>query len=76
MLLIVILCILYFLFIFISLSYVKKLNALVTLILGAEAIIFGSIICFLLFGLNIVRIDLILRCYLSSAIHRLPLTPK
>jgi len=57
--LIVILSVLY-IYRYISLSYVRKLNALVTHILGAEAIIFGSIICFLLFGLNIVRIGLIL----------------
>ncbi|KAM8711823.1 hypothetical protein ACLKA7_012347 [Drosophila subpalustris] len=35
-------------------GYVRKMNALVTNILGAEAIIYGSIICLLLFDLNIM----------------------
>ncbi|XP_062135361.1 odorant receptor 43a isoform X1 [Drosophila sulfurigaster albostrigata] len=35
-------------------SYVKEFNMLVTFIIGAEAIIFGSIICLLLFCLNII----------------------
>jgi len=41
------------------------MNKLVTYILGAEAIIYGSIICLLLFGLNIVSIAKITRQYLS-----------
>ncbi|KAH8371153.1 hypothetical protein KR093_006331 [Drosophila rubida] len=35
-------------------SYVKEFNTLVTFLVGAEAIIFGSIICLLLFCLNII----------------------